>query len=80
MKVLLATEGSEFSNAAIEKCCQMFGESENTEIRIISASEPMVPPTEPFAVSAQYIQEIDAASQKHHTRSRKFAKVFLRLI
>ena len=64
MKVLLATEGSEFSNAAIEKCCQMFAESENTEIRIISAFEPMIPPTEPFAVSAEFIHEIDAAARK----------------
>jgi len=64
MKVLLATEGSKFSNAAIEKCCQMFAESENTKIEIISAAEPMVPPTEPFAMSAQYVEEIDAASRK----------------
>jgi nucleotide-binding universal stress UspA family protein len=64
MKVLLATEGSEFSNAAIEKCCQMFAESENTEIRIISAFEPMIPPTEPFAVSTEFIHEIDAAARK----------------
>lgn len=65
MKVLLATEGSKFSNAAIEKCCQMFGESDNTEIKIISAAEPMVPPTEPFAMYAEYVQTIDDVSRKH---------------
>ncbi|NOT46829.1 MAG: universal stress protein [Acidobacteria bacterium] len=64
MKVLLATEGSDFSKAAVEKCCKLFAESENTEIRIVSAVEPTIPPTEPFAVSAEYIQEIDAASRK----------------
>lgn len=64
MKVLLATEGSEFSEAAIEKCCRMFAESDNTEIRIISAVELMTPPTEPFAMSADYIQQIDAAAHQ----------------
>lgn len=64
MRVLLATEGSEFSQAAIEKCCQMFAESDNTEIRIIMAVEPMIPPTEPFAVSADYVREIDEAARK----------------
>lgn len=64
MKVLLATEGSEFSEAAIEKCCQMFAESDNTEVRIISAVEPTIPPTEPFASSPEYIRQIDAAAHK----------------
>lgn len=64
MKVLLATEGSEFSQAAIEKCCQMFAESDNTEIRIIMAVELMTPPTEPFAMSADYVHAIDEAAHK----------------
>lgn len=64
MRVLLATEGSEFSKAAIEKFCQMFVESDNTEVRIISAVEPTLPPTEPFAVSADYVREIDEAARK----------------
>lgn len=62
MKVLLATEGSEFSQAAIEKCCKMFDESENTEIRIISAAEPLFVASEPFAVSAEYAREVDSAA------------------
>lgn len=65
MKVLLATEGSEFSNAAIDKCCRMFAESDNTEVRIVSAVEPTIPPIEPFAISADYIREINAAAHKH---------------
>jgi nucleotide-binding universal stress UspA family protein len=64
MKVLLATEGSEFSEAAIKKCCKMFDESDNTEIRIISAVEPVVVPAEPFAVSADYIHKIDAVAKE----------------
>ncbi len=64
MKILVPTEGSEFSKAAITKCCEMFDESENTEIRIMSAAEPAYAPTEPFAVSAEYLRDLDADSLK----------------
>ena len=59
MKVLVATEGSEFSKAAIDKCCTMLGGSADTDIRIVGASEPTVVPVEPFAMSAEYIRAID---------------------
>lgn len=65
MKVLLATEGSEFSKAAIDKCCRIFEESENTQIRIVSAAEPTYVAAEPFAVSAEYVHAIDAATRKN---------------
>lgn len=64
MKVLLATDGSEFSKTAVEKCCQMFAESENTEIRIISAAESAIPPMEPFGVSTDYYREVNAAERE----------------
>lgn len=64
MKVLLATEGSEFSKAAIEQCCQMFEKSADVEIKILSVYELMLQTTEPFAVSAEYVQEIDNKSHK----------------
>jgi nucleotide-binding universal stress UspA family protein len=64
MKVLLPTEGSDFSKAAIMKCCKMFDESENTEIRIISAAEPAQVPAEPYAISAEYIGTLDAVALK----------------
>lgn len=67
MKVLLATEGSEFSKAAIEKCCKMFEKSNDAEIEIISVYELMIPPTEPFGVSAEDIQKVDDESQKQAT-------------
>lgn len=67
MKVLLATEGSEFSKAAIEKCCQMFAKSDDAEIRIIMAVELVTPPTEPFAMSADYVLKIDEAARQQAT-------------
>ena len=69
MKVLVATEGSEFSNAAIDKCCSMLNGSTDNDIRIVAASEPAVVPVEPFAVSAEYIRAIDEESRM---QSQKF--------
>ena len=63
MKVLLATDGSEFSRAAVDECCRMFGNSGDAEVEIFSVFELMVPPTEPFVVSAQYVQQIDDESR-----------------
>lgn len=65
MKVLLAIEGSDYSQAAIKKCCRMFDQSVNTEIRIISAFEPMMRATEPFAVSTEYLRDLEAAAEKN---------------
>lgn len=66
MKVLLATDGSDFSDAAAEKCCAIFGRLPGTEIKVVSAYEPFQPiASEPFAVSAEYYQEMTNASRKH---------------
>jgi nucleotide-binding universal stress UspA family protein len=61
MKILIATDGSEFSKTAIEKCCQMLS-LENAFIKIISIAEVVTPlATEPFSISAEYIQETRTA-------------------
>lgn len=64
MKVLIATDGSEYSSAAIEECCRMFEHSKDAEIEIFSVYELMLPPTEPFVVSADYVQRIDDESRR----------------
>ena len=63
MKVLVATEGSEFSKAAIAKCCMILDRSPDTDIRIVAASKPAMVPAEPFALSAEYIRAIDEDSR-----------------
>jgi nucleotide-binding universal stress UspA family protein len=66
MRILLATDGSDFSDAAAEKCCALFGGLPGTEITIVSAYEPFQPiASEPFAVSAVYYQEMTNASKQH---------------
>lgn len=65
MKILIATDGSDFSRAAVEKCCRMLKLSDHPEIKIISVYEQVVPmAAEPFAISAQYYQEMMEIARK----------------
>ncbi len=63
MKILVATDGSEFSKAAIEKCCQIVAEPENTTIKIVSAYQVVVP-FDIHAVSVEYSLEMERATQR----------------
>ena len=55
MKILIATDGSEFSEAAVEKICQMVTDGGNAEIRIVSAYEqPIMVAAAPYAIPAGY--------------------------
>lgn len=67
MKILVATDGSEFSQAAIAKCAELFADSANKEIRIITAAEPVYTPAEPFALSSDYLQDLESAALKKAT-------------
>ena len=64
MKILIATDGSEFSRAAIEKCCRTAVITENTEIKILSVFENVYPmAAEPFAISPEYVREMEEAAR-----------------
>src|SRR5688572_19864152 len=55
MKILIATDGSEFSNAAAEKICQMVENAPDAEVKIVSAYEqPRMAVAAPYAISAGY--------------------------
>lgn len=71
MKILIATDGSEFSRAAIKKCCEILVEPEKAEIEILAVFENLYPvATEPFAISAEYVQEMETAGK---TQAADFA-------
>ena len=55
MKILIATDGSKFSNAAVEKICQMIENAPDAKVKIISAYEqPVMAVAAPYAISAGY--------------------------
>ena len=62
MRILIATDGSEYSKAAIEQSCKMVIDPDTTEILVVSAYEDAYPITaEPFAISAEYYQKLEDA-------------------
>ena len=55
MKILIATDGSDYSEAAVEECCRMIIQPENADVLIVSAYEDAYPMmAEPFALSTEY--------------------------
>lgn len=55
MKILIATDGSKFSEAAVEKICQIIENAKDADIKIVSAYEqPMMVAAAPYAVVAEY--------------------------
>jgi len=64
MKILVATDGSEFSQAAVAKAATLFAGSADKDIRIITAAEPVYTPAEPFALSSDYLQDLESAALK----------------
>lgn len=65
MKILIATDGSDFSDAAIEKCADFVRKPEETEIKILSVYERLRPMSgEPFGVSNEYYSQAESASKK----------------
>jgi nucleotide-binding universal stress UspA family protein len=59
MKILIATDGSDYSKAAVEECCRTIIRPENADVLIVSAFEDTYAITaEPFAISAEYYQKL----------------------
>lgn len=59
MKILIATDGSDYSKAAVEECCRIVIQPENANVLIVSAYEDAHPiSAEPFALSAEYYQKL----------------------
>lgn len=62
MKVLIASDGSEHSRAAIDECCGMFEKTPDAEMEVVSVYDLMIPPTAPYAFAPEYIQQVDDES------------------
>lgn len=63
MKILIATDGSDYSRAAIEKCCEMAVNQENTAIKIVSVYQAYLP-LDTYPQSVQYAEEFERAMHK----------------
>ena len=62
MRILIGTDGSSFSAAAIEECCRLINRPDDTQVLVVSSYEDTYPiAAEPFAISAEYYQKIEEA-------------------
>lgn len=65
MKTIIATDGSDFSKAAIAKFCEFIGNPKQLEIKIISIYESLPPVfAGPYAFSADYNGQYEAAARE----------------
>jgi nucleotide-binding universal stress UspA family protein len=62
MKILIATDGSTFSQAAVEKLCRFVANAKDAAIKIVSVYS-MVIPLDDYAPSAEYSEKLEK-SQK----------------
>src|SRR5262245_30926256 len=63
MKILLATDGSDYSNAAVNSVA-VRPWPEGSEVKIVCATEiPNAPATEAWVLPASYYAELDAAAK-----------------
>jgi nucleotide-binding universal stress UspA family protein len=65
MKVMIATDGSDFSRAAIENFCRTVVVPEDATIKIVTVYEKFASmAAEPFAISAEYYAAVEASARK----------------
>ena len=75
MKILLATDGSKYSDGATEKCCELFAASENPSVKIISVVESPAPmAAEPFGISNEYYAAAQAVLNEQAKEAVKRAE------
>ncbi len=78
VKILIATDGSEFSKAAIEMMCSSFANLDLIDIMVVSVyEERFAIATEPYAISAEFYQQMIEASEQN---ARHFADAAADLI
>jgi nucleotide-binding universal stress UspA family protein len=58
MKILIATDGSEFSHTAIEKACELLKNASKPEIKLVSVYKLPTVATEPFMTSPNLYQKV----------------------
>jgi nucleotide-binding universal stress UspA family protein len=66
MKILIATDGSKYSEKATMRFCEFIKTGKDMELKIISAVESIKPmAAEPFGVSAEFYLKVDQEASKN---------------
>lgn len=62
MKIIIATDGSDFSREAVKKACEIVINVEKTEIKVISVFQAYIP-LDAYSQSAEYVMEFETTMQ-----------------
>jgi len=75
MRILIATDGSEFSQAAVERACELIRDPNDTEIKLVSVFRTPTIATEPFLAAPDYYQgvseSLEALAESYVDKARK---------
>lgn len=79
MKMIIATDGSEYSMEAVREACNLFREKRGMEIKVVSAFEDEYAiAAEPFAISADLYREIAEAAERQAVKNCEDAVAVLK--
>jgi nucleotide-binding universal stress UspA family protein len=79
MKIVIATDGSEFSEKAVLKCCELTGAAGEWSAKVISVYEPQTPAAaEPFALSGEYYEKLDELARDRAQQAADSAVALMR--
>ncbi|HVE58945.1 MAG TPA: universal stress protein [Pyrinomonadaceae bacterium] len=76
MKILITTDGSDFSRAAVEKCCQMVVKPAETAIKIVSVYEVTLP-LDVFPSPTEFSEKLENSARE---QAEEFAEQSAALI
>ena len=62
MRILVSTDGSDFSRAAVEKCCRIVVAPDETKIKIVSVFEVIEPLD--ISISPEFSKELESSARK----------------
>jgi len=77
MKILIATDGSTFSQAAVEKLCRLVVKAKDAAIKIVSVYS-MVIPLDDFTPSAEYSEKLERAQKAQAEEAAEKAAAAIR--
>lgn len=77
MRILITTDGSDFSKAAVEKCCQMVVKPEDTAIKIVSVYE-LTLPLDVFPAPTDFSERLENSAREQAEEFAEQAAAMIR--
>ena len=79
MRILLATDGSEYSNEAAKQCSVLIKSMQNVHIKVVTALDNFTPmAAEPFVTSAEFLENITSEMRENAENKVLEAKRIIR--